>query len=250
MIKAIIVEDEASGRNTLLKMLEDFSSRIYVAGTAESAQAGIKLILEHKPDLVFLDIEMPYLNGFEMLEQIPERQFDVIFTTAYDQYAIKAFRFSATDYLLKPYEMDELDDAIKKIEQKRFSGNRNPEEIDVLLRNIRELKKNSNRLALPTSDGLIFVEVKRIIRCESDTNYTRFFIEDAKPVIVSRTLREFEELLDTHDFIRVHHSHLVNINHIKRYIKGEGGVVIMSDNSEVEVSRRKKDIFLSRLKQM
>lgn len=249
MIRAIIIEDEPRGRNALVKMLEAFQHKVELVGTAENASTGRQLISELKPALVFLDIEMPHQNGFDMLADIPVRDFEIVFTTAYDQYAIKAFKFSATDYLLKPFEHDELEEAINKVET-RIRNRQGSAGIDVLLQNIRQLSSRENKIALPTSDGLIFVETRNIIRCESDANYTRFFIEQSKPILVSKTLKEFEEMLEEYDFVRVHHSHLINTRHIKRYIKGEGGIAVMSDNSEVEISRRKKESFLNKLKQV
>lgn len=250
MIKAIIIEDEQRGRNVLAKMLDTFDDKVVLLGMAENAEMGKQLIANLKPDLVFLDIEMPHKNGFDLLAETQNRKFEVIFTTAYNQYAIKAFKFSAIDYLLKPVDLDELENAIDKAIE-RINGHRKGDNtlgIDVLLQNIKNLSSNNNKIALPTLDGLVFVSIKDIIRCESDANYTKFFILNEKPLIISKTLKEFEELLELHDFVRVHHSHLINILHVKRYIKGEGGIVIMVDNSEVEVSRRKKESFLEKLR--
>ncbi len=250
MIKAIIIEDELRGRNALAKMLDAFDDKLVLLGMAENADMGKQLIADLKPDLVFLDIEMPYKNGFDLLAETQGKKFEVIFTTAYNQYAIKAFKFSAIDYLLKPIDLDELERAIDKAIERMNSQKKsdNNAGIDVLLQNIKNLSSNSNKIALPTLDGLVFVPIKDIIRCESDANYTQFFILNEKPLVISKTLKEFEDMLETHDFVRVHHSHLINMLHIKRYIKGEGGIIVMVDNSEVEVSRRKKELFLEKLK--
>lgn len=250
MIKAIIIEDELRGRNALAKMLDTFDDKLVLLGMAENAETGKQLIADLKPDLVFLDIEMPHKNGFDLLAETQGKKFEVIFTTAYNQYAIKAFKFSAIDYLLKPIDLDELERAIDKAIERMNSHKRNDANlgIDVLLQNIKNLSSNGNKIALPTLDGLVFVPIKDIIRCESDANYTQFFILNEKPLVISKTLKEFEDMLETHDFVRVHHSHLINMLHIKRYIKGEGGIIVMIDNSEVEVSRRKKELFLEKLK--
>ncbi len=248
MIRTIIIEDELRGRNALKKMLEEFDDKIELIGLAEDAESGELLIKNLKPDLVFLDIEMPHRNGFDMLASIKEKDFEVIFTTAYDQYAIKAFKFSAVDYLLKPIDADDLESAIEKVIIKLRSKGKDNSQLDILLQNIRNIQTTKSKLALPTLDGLIFVNTEDIIRCESDDNYTKFYLINSKPILVSKTLKDFEELLNAHNFIRVHHSHLINLAHIKRYIKGEGGVIIMADDSSVEVSRRKKEVFIEKLK--
>lgn len=244
IIKAILVEDEVRGRNTLRALLSR-NPLVQLAGEASNADEAIALINETDPDLVLLDIEMPGKSGLDLLAAIPGRRFDVIFTTAFDSYAIKAIKFSAIDYLLKPIDPEELDAAIAKLIEKRENYLHDPQqEIKNLLENLKSFNKRNIKLSLPTSDGSLFIPVEDIIRCESDANYTRFFLKnESRPILVSRTLKEYEELLKEYEFCRVHHSHLINLRFIKKYMKGEGGVVVMTDGAEVEVSRRKKETF-------
>lgn len=249
MLHALIIDDEPRGSQSLQKMIQHHCKDIEVLGIAHSGEDGIKMIAEFKPDLIFLDVQMPYMNGFEMLEKMSVIDFDVIFTTAYDNYALKAFRFSAIDYLLKPIDIDELQQAVEKVRQKQGNtkegGYRNIEQL------IHSIKSQTfNKVALPTSEGIIFLNIADIIRLEADSNYTRFFTIKRSQIIVSKTLGEYEEMLAESHFFRVHNRHLVNLRHIERYMKGDGGSVIMSDNSEVEVARRKKEEFLKRIEQM
>jgi two-component system LytT family response regulator len=176
---------------------------------------------------------------------LPNRNFDVIFTTAYDSYALKAIKFSAIDYLLKPIDPEELKLAITKtIEKRKQIQHQSNLQMNNLLDNLRTINKQNFKLSLPNASGSIFIPINEIIRCESDANYTRFFLEnEAKIIMVSKTLKEYDELLTDFGFCRVHHSHLINLKFIKKYIRGEGGTVVMLDGTEVEVSRRKKEIF-------
>ncbi|MDZ4668185.1 MAG: LytTR family DNA-binding domain-containing protein [bacterium] len=243
-LKTIIVEDELRGRNALKAMLLQINGVKLVAEAANVDEA-IKYIMDLCPDLVLLDIEMPFKNGFDLLAALPDRTFDVIFTTAYDSYAIKAIKFSAIDYLLKPIDPEELIVAIEKTAEKRKIAQHQPRlQINNLLENLRTVNKQNFKLSLPTSEGALFIPIDEIIRCESDTNYTRFFItSEARPLLVSKTLKDYEELLTDYGFCRVHHSNMINLKFIKKYIKGEGGVVVMIDGAEVEVSRRKREVF-------
>ncbi len=247
MIRAIIIDDERIGRETLESLLSDCCPDVAVVAQADSIEAGRAAITKHDPDLVFLDIEMPFGNGFELLEALPGARFEVIFTTAYDQYAIRAIRFSALDYLLKPIDRDELIAAVAKA-RKRLSGSRVlNQNLEVLLENLRHTASEHNKIALPTDDGLILVQVTQIIRCEADGNYTRFYLAGGEAMLVSKTLKEFETLLAEMNFLRIHHSHLVNVSHVRKYVRGEGGLVVMSDSTSVPVSRRKKDELIRRL---
>jgi two-component system LytT family response regulator len=247
MIKCIIIEDEARGRNALSHLISEYSDRLALIGMAENGEQGKTLIEQLQPDLIFLDVEMPHKNGFEMLSELGDYHFDIIFTTAYDQYAIKAFKFSAIDYLLKPIDADELDEALRKVFEKHQKKSSIQPSVEALLYNIKQLQGQPKKLALPTIDGIILTDIKDIVRCESDGNYTRFFLMGQKPLMVSKTLKDYEELLEQEDFIRVHHSHLINLWHLKKYVKGEGGMAVMNDGSEVEISRRKKEHFLQKL---
>lgn len=251
-LKTIIVEDELRGRNALKSLLAHFQDMVNLVGEAANVEEAKDLIARHDPDLVLLDIEMPYKNGFDLLNEVPNRNFDVIFTTAYNNYAIQAIKFSALDYLLKPIDMEELGNSIRKAFLK--FQNRDKQEgqtqIENLLNNLKAISNQNYKLSLPTSEGILFISLDQIIRCESDANYTRFFLVNEKPILVSRTLKEYEELLQNYNFCRVHHSNLINLKYIKKYIKGEGGIVVMNDGAEVEVSRRKKEAFLKSLENL
>jgi two-component system LytT family response regulator len=214
-----------------------------VVAQADGYISGMAAIKETNPDVIFLDIQMPDGNGFKLLEDIGNINFDVIFTTAFDQYAIKAIKYSALDYLLKPIAPDDLKAAVDKVEKKK-TGDDARTNINFLLENIKNKNTDFKKIVLSTSEGMSVVEIKNIIRCESDDCYTYFYMEDGKKVIVSKTLKEIEELLGEYNFLRPHRSHLINILHIKNYIKTDGGTVIMSDGCQVPVSRRKKDIIL------
>lgn len=242
MIKAILVDDERHCRETLSIQLEKYCSQVQLLAQCSSAVQGLEAIAQYQPDVVFLDVEMPKMNGFEMLQQFSHIPFEVIFTTGYDAYAIKAIRFSAIDYLLKPIDKDELRKAVGKVRQKN-SHNLN-QQLDILLEKLGTKQVPLQKIALPTLDGFELVPIENILHCEADSNYTHVVLKHAKKVLVSRTLKEIEELLDGHAFLRIHHSYLVNLNEIVRYIRGEGGYVIMSDNTSITVSRSRKDALL------
>ena len=245
MINAIIIDDERHSCDALKMLLEKCCPQVLVTAICNSGGEGIKKIEELKPQLVFLDIEMPHMNGFQMLQQLPAINFELIFTTSYDQYAITAFKFSALDYLLKPIDREELEKAVQKVSKKI-----NPpvsQQLEILLQKINQPAITVQRIALPTMQGLEFVPVESIISCSSSNNYTEFFLKDKKKLLVSRTLKEAEDMLVDHSFIRVHNSHIVNLNAITRYVKGEGGYLVMSDGSNVDVSRSRKELLMQRL---
>jgi two-component system, LytTR family, response regulator len=245
MINAIIVDDEKSGRALLLLLLKEHCPNVNVLDTASSISQGLDLINKLNPDLVFLDIELPDGSGFDLLNKIENPNFSVIFVTAYDTYAIKAFKFSAIDYLLKPVDEEELVTAVKHAE-KHKKENLFPS-IDALNKNYSALRSESGKLGLTTQTGLVFVEIDDLVRCEADGKYTICYFTNKTKIVVSRNLKEFEDFLSEHNFIRIHNSHLVNMKYIKQYHSGRGGYVLMSDGSTVDVSQRKKDEFLKRL---
>ncbi len=210
-----------------------------------SAEAAIQSIHEHKPQILFLDIEMPFMNGFELLQKFGEIDFELIFTTSYDQYAIKAIRFSALDYLLKPIDREELQKAVQKAVQRNKYPL--PQQLEILLQKLKHPTIPVNRIAIPTMEGFQLVLAESIISCESESNYTFFFLKNKQKIIASRNLKEIEEILEDYPFIRVHHSYLVNINEVEKYIKGEGGYLIMSDGSTIDVSRSRKELLLKKL---
>jgi two-component system, LytTR family, response regulator len=246
MLRAIIVEDEKKSRETLTGFLKLFCKNIEVVAEADDVYSGIKAIEAHAPDVVFLDIQMPDGNGFMLLESLKEINFEVIFTTAYDQFAIKAIKFSALDYLLKPIYPDELKEAVKKAEE-RISGTHSRAGIQTLLENIKSPALDSPKIALSTFDKIHIVNVSDIVRCESDNYYTVFHFAGEKKLIVSKTLKEIEELLSGYHFIRPHKSHLVNLLYIKNFIKPDGGSITMIDGTNVPVSRRKRESIIEML---
>ncbi|MBI9037106.1 MAG: response regulator transcription factor [Bacteroidales bacterium] len=242
MIKAIIIDDEKKSRSSLLNNINKFCKNINVIAEAENVKSGVEKIVKYKPELVFLDVQMPDGTGFDLLEKLPEINFKIIFVSAYDQFAVKAFKFSAIDYLLKPVDPDDLVNAVKKMTEVVESKILN-EKLKVLLEN----KNSFEKIALPAFDGIIFVKIKDIIRCESDRNYSVFYLRNKEKILVTRTLKEYDEMLSSLNFYRAHHSHLINLAYVKRYIKGEGGSVIMEDGTEVEVARRRKEGLMSLL---
>ena len=246
-LKAIIIDDEPNAREKLQLMTERYCKDVVIAATAKDAEEGLAAIKEHAPDLIFLDIEMPVLTGFDMLKQIPEINFEIIFTTAHDQYAIKAIRFSALDYLLKPIDLDQLQQAVQKAAERRTEKS-SALQYQSLKANLHKPHAAMDQLAVPAQTGMIFLKVSDIIYCEADSNYTRIILNDKRKIVSTRTLKEYEEMLDDNGFIRIHHSWLINKAHVKQYIKGEGGQVIMNDGTSLDVSRRKKDHVIERLK--
>ncbi|MDB5284736.1 MAG: DNA-binding response regulator [Bacteroidota bacterium] len=246
-ITAIIVDDDPMSRKQLKDLLAKVGREIEVVQVCENGSQGIEAIKQWQPDIIFLDIEMPDMNGFEMLERLPSVQQSIIFTTAYDQYAIRAIRFAALDYLLKPYETEMLKDAIQKaiekIREKKF-----PAQIRMLLNQVNNIKALES-LAVPTLEGLLFTEINTIIWCEADGRYTNICFADKKTVMASRSLSEFEELLVPSGFLRIHKSHLINLKHLKKYIRGEGGQVVLSTGKTLDVGRTYKQQLLEKVAQ-
>jgi len=246
MLSTIIIDDEPAAREKLQLLIEKYcAGKIELVSICKSPEEGLDAIARFNPDLIFLDVEMPSMTGFDMLKRIPKINFQVIFTTAHDHYAIKAIKFSALDYLLKPIDLEQLQEAVNKAIERK--PERQPAQYESFVENIKEGGKLEN-LSIPTASGLVFVKVNDIIRCESSSNYTVFFLTSKDQIVATRTLKEFEELLDESGFIRIHHSHLINKLHLKQYIKGAGGQVIMSDGKTLDVSRRKKDEVMEKLK--
>jgi len=244
MIKAVIVDDEPHCCQTLATLLKKYCPQVEIEGVYYSAVEALKRLTEEQPQILFLDIEMPQMNGFELLERLPGINFELIFTTSYDQYAIKAFHFSALDYLLKPIDRAELQKAVQKAINRQEHPL--PQQIDILLKKLHQPSAIS-KVALPTMEGLQMIPVDSIISCASENNYTIFFLKNNKKVIASRLLKEVEEMLTDYSFARVHNSYVVNLNEIEKYVKGEGGYLIMSDGSSVDVSRSRKENLLKKL---
>lgn len=246
MLRAIIVDDEPKSCDTLSAMVAEFLDDVEVVSIHHNVPDGIKAINALKPDIVFLDIEMNSETGFDLLQQMPKIDFEVIFTTAFEQYALKAIKFAALDYLLKPIDISELEEAVEKAKQKR-KGKELNQGLEALMSNLKSTSSSQHQIALPTSDGLLFVHVSEIIYCQADGPYTYFFMKDGSKITVSKNLKEYEELLEDHYFFRVHKSYLINLKEMKRYVKGDGGYVVMSNDREVDVSKRKKESFMSAL---
>lgn len=245
MIRAIIIDDEHYCVEVLSTLLKKYCPEVTLVASCSSGEEGLKAIDAFQPDLVFLDVEMPRMNGFQLLESLPEINFDLVFTTSYDQYAIKAIRFSALDYLLKPIDREELQKAVNKA-GKRQSSSIN-QQLQLLLQKINQPATRVNKVAMPTMEGLQMINVADIISCASDSNYTILHLKDKQKLVVSRTLKEIEEILEEHSFVRVHHSYMVNLNEVTKYIRGEGGYLVMSDGSHIDVSRSRKDSVVKRL---
>jgi two-component system, LytTR family, response regulator len=246
MINAIIIDDEAIGLEALQFVVEKYCPEIHIKGAYKSPQQGLEGIRKVKPDLVFLDVQMPQMSGFDVLMQAAPVNFEVIFVSAHDQYAIKAIKFSALDYLLKPIDVDELLHAVKKVKE-RLNSRNNFYQYQSVLNNIHLKSGKIEKLAVPMLDGIDFYNTQDIIYCKADGSYTVIMLKNNQQVMVCKNLIDFENLLIDSGFCRVHHSYLVNLRHVQKYIKGDGGYVILTDNHHVDISRRKKDEFLSLL---
>jgi two-component system LytT family response regulator len=244
MLQIVIVEDEIRSREFLRDILLEHCKEIEIAGLAGDVAEAVKTIRELQPDLVFMDIELQTGTGFDVLEQIKDLQPTVIFTTAYDHYAIKAIKFSAVDYLLKPIDVEELKLAVSKIQEKA-SGDTQQQTLQMLMQNLKQLKGNNNpTITLSLADGYEFVPVREIIRLEAAGAYTNFFLKTNKKIMVSKNLKEYESMLTDHDFMRVHNSHIINLGEVKRMLKTDGGYAIMSDDARIVISPKKKEDFI------
>ncbi|WOD43700.1 LytR/AlgR family response regulator transcription factor [Hwangdonia lutea] len=242
MIKAIIIDDEQHCIDRLVTLLKPHKNTVKLVGQFTNVKTGIDGVKALKPNVLFLDVQIHDSTGFDVLRALGHFDFEVIFTTSFEKYAVQAFKFSATDYLLKPIDKQDFDEALEKlyekIEARDFS-----KKVEHLLANISQ-KDNHKKIAIPTAEGLEFLDVSDIIRCESDVNYTLVYTTYQKKIVVSKTLKWFENLLGNCNFFRVHNSHLINLDYIKKYTKGKGGYVTLTDNSVIEVSTRKKEGFL------
>lgn len=243
MLKSVIIDDELKSRESLKKMLLNYCGKLTkVSAVCQNVAEGLEAIQEHHPDIVFLDVQMQGETGFDLLEKINNIDFEVIFTTAHSEYALKAIKFSAIDYLLKPVDIEDLQNALAKVKGKQDKNNNY--KFKQLLQN---LKAENYRLALPTSEGLTFIKVDDILYFKASGNYTEIHMAPGEKYLVSRQLKEYDDLLADNNFFRIHHSFLINLNHIKNYIKGDGGYVVMADKITIDVSRRKKEAFLERI---
>ncbi|MEP7252903.1 MAG: LytTR family DNA-binding domain-containing protein [Ginsengibacter sp.] len=246
MINALIIDDEEVAVNVLTLMIERHIPEITSIKSITSTSQALALIAAFKPDIVFLDIEMPYQNGFELLKSLPQISFDIIFTTAYDKYAIQAIKFSALDYLLKPIDADELRESFNRFIQKTIVNQNKDDVVKNLLNNLQQKDATHHKLALPTTAGLQFFLPRDIIRCEGMSNYTKFYFSNHHSITTSKTIKEYEEILLPHKFIRIHKSHLINAAFVKGYTSHNSNLV-MIDGSQVEISRRRKKEVLQEL---
>jgi two-component system LytT family response regulator len=244
-LKAVLVDDESASRETLRNFLGKYCPDVEVLGEADSVPPAIELIKKTSPDLVFLDVEMPFGNAFDLLEQMGEVNFNTVFVTAYDHYAIKALNFSASYYLLKPIDIDELVAAVEKVKKDRST----PSEFShskILMDNLKQSGMQQRQLVLPVLEGFEIVKIEDIIRCQANDNFTDFFFVNGKKLMICRTLKFYEDLLNDSGFLRIHKSHLINLKYVKKYRKGKYGTVVMSDDAELDISPTKKEEFLSR----
>jgi len=245
MIRSIIIDDEEHCIKALLNDLQKNCPTTEVIGTCNSAKEGILFIKKNNPDLIFLDVEMPWMNGFEMLELLGDIKFSIIFTTAHDEFAAKAFRISAVDYLLKPIDANDLKVAVQKVEKKMDEGS-NIQHIHNLLRNMKQPSSNQ-KIALPQREGYEFVDVSSIIYCSAEGAYTKVLMIDKRSMLISRTLGDVEELLPPEMFQRIHHSSLVNVEYISQFLRTDGGYVVLKNGEKLSVSKAKKEMLMARL---
>src|SRR6185503_547660 len=243
MLKAILIDDEESNLSSLKEKITSYCPQVQISAICDNAAKGIEAIDSLHPDIVFLDIEMPVMNGFVMLQQLTYKNFELIFTTAYDHYAIKAIRYSALDYLVKPIEIDDLKTAVFKAEEKRNRSYPNPQ-IELLVEQLVNKKNSFTRIAIPTTEGLQFIRTEEIVYLEASINYTHIYCEGGKKYFVSRTLKDFEDMLPVEIFLRIHNSYIINKNFAEKYIRGDGGQVVLSNGVILDVAKRKKSEFL------
>ena len=248
MINTVIVENEQPDIDRVTSLLRSNFENVSISGIARNIPDGVEMVRSLKPELLFLDVELPPYTGFDLLKQIPQPTFEVIFTTAYDKYALPAIKSCALDYLLKPYSEEELVEAVRRFEIKRKLAIID-KRLETLIGNLSTENHNS-KIALPTAKGYIFLEVKNIVHVLADNTYTTFYTTCNEQIVVSKSIKDCEEILGHHNFYRIHNSHIINLNQIKEYHRGSGGSVIMTDNSELQVSRFKRDEFLNRIEKL
>lgn len=247
MFTAILIDDELHCTETLQEKLKLYCPLINVTAVYNNPLLALEALKENQPDVVFLDVEMPRLNGFGLLEKLGNINFEIIFTTAYDQFALQAFKMSAFDYLLKPIEKDDLLKCVDKLKERKTKAITN-DQMQILMQHMHHTTQvDKAKIAIPSLDGLEFFYVKEIIYLEAQSNYCRIHIQTGKPILVTKTLKDFEGILTPYQFFRIHHSYLINLAFVKKYIRGEGGSVIMENGDELGVSRRKKEDFIKAL---
>ncbi len=242
-IIAVIIDDEVDAVEFITTVINEYCPEIEVAGKAHNIRDGVQVINDIRPDLLFLDIEMPNGTGFDLLKHYPEKEFDVIFITAFNHYAIKAIKYSAFDYILKPVNINEFIDSVSRVVNKHSSGKQYGKvSYEALLENLRTI--HPTKLVIPVSDGREYLDTNTIIRIEADRSYSWFFLNDKRKILVSKNLKEFEDLLNDRNFFRPHNSHLINLDFVRKFVRQDGGYIVMCDGSQIPVSRNRKDLFL------
>ncbi len=249
MLKAILIDDEKNSRESLRKKIESNCPQLSIIAECSNGQEGMVAIQLEQPDIVFLDIEMPHMNGFTMLQQLPERNFELIFTTAFNQYAINAIRYSALDYLVKPVDVTELADAVKRIGEKKKVAI-NAQQLEILAGYLSQQKQTPDKIAVAVLTGLEIIDIANIMYLEATGNYTNIYFTNDKPLLSSKTLKEFEDILPSTLFCRIHNGSLVNASYIKKYNRGEGGQVVLANGILLDVARRRKDELLQLIQKL
>jgi two-component system, LytTR family, response regulator len=242
-MKAILVDDEKDSLKILEALIKKCAPEVEVIASCYDATDATSKIKKLKPDIVFLDVEMRGLTGFDLLAQISAKDFEVIFTTSHERFALKALKAGAIDYLVKPVQAEDLQQAIKKVQAKQMHTSSSQQQLEMLMNYFKPQKPKVRRVALTASDHLVFVDTNDIVYCESDSNYTTFFLTKGDKVVISKTLKDVEEILEGDDFFRIHASYLINMKHVSKFTRGDGGYVVMSNNQQLTVSRKKKDEF-------
>ena len=248
-ISAFIVDDEFQSREVISLMLAGMFPEIKIVGLGGTVKEALAGIVREQPQLIFLDVQMRNETGFDLLDKLNEINFELIFTTAHSEFAVKAFRYSALDYLIKPIDAGELESAVKKAKRRiLFNQSATSEQVQLLTQQLEGSKKIPDKIAIPSPEGLLFIQVHDIIYCHGLGNYTEFFLMNEQKITSSHTLKQYEELLNDHLFFRAHKSFLINLTHIKKYLRGEGGTAVMSNGHEIEIARRNKTSFLNLFK--
>ena len=244
-MKALIIDDEPDNVRLLALQLTRHCPQVDIVGQFTESTEGLKAVQQLHPALVFLDIEMPIMNGFQLLEKVGEITFHIVFVTAYDQYAVRAFRFSALDYLLKPIDTVDLIATVRRAEN---TARIHPQQLELMRQYhpVNSVRSSPSRIALPHASGMVFVDTKQIIYCEADSNYTRFHLENREVYMISKTLGDVQDVLETGDFVRVHRQYMVNLDHIQKLVKGEGTYLLLSNGVSIPVSRQQKDRLMER----
>jgi two-component system, LytTR family, response regulator len=246
MLRVMIIEDERHSRESLKNLLLEFVPDIEIVGMAAEVEEAIAMVRQSLPEVIFLDVELQTGTGFDVLEGIKDLQVEVIFTTAFEQYAIKAIKFSSIDYLLKPIDIEELQAAVEKVRQQRNKEDYQ-RQLELLLHQANPIHGSKQRICLATMDSIEFIELKDIVYCEAGGSYTQFFLSDGTKLLVSKHLKEYENLLDEHAFMRVHNSFLINLSKVKKYVKTEGGYILMENNAQISLSPKRRDEFFARM---